>query len=86
MDESSVRFIGNATTLIRHNGFTVLTDPNFMHRGQRAHLGYGITTRRLHDPAIDGSKLSPLDAVVLSHLHDDHWDRTARDGLERITT
>ncbi|WP_062434325.1 MBL fold metallo-hydrolase [Herbidospora daliensis] len=80
--ESSVRFIGNATTVIRHNGFTLLTDPNFMHRGQRAHLGYGLTTRRLREPALDVSELPPLDAVVLSHLHDDHWDKTARDGLD----
>lgn len=26
-------FIGNATTLIRYNGFNLLTDPNFLHRG-----------------------------------------------------
>ncbi len=32
-------FIGTATTLIRYAGFTVLTDPNFLHRGERVYLG-----------------------------------------------
>jgi hypothetical protein len=40
-------FIGAATTLVRHAGFTVLTDPNFLHRGERVYLGNGRwTTRR----------------------------------------
>ncbi|GGO79098.1 MBL fold metallo-hydrolase [Nonomuraea cavernae] len=82
-DESGVLFIGNATTLIRHQGFTLLTDPNFLHRGQRAYLGYGLTSRRLKDPALDVSQLPPLDAVVLSHMHGDHWDRVARNGLDK---
>jgi hypothetical protein len=29
-------FIGTATTLLRLGDFTLLTDPNFLHRGQRA--------------------------------------------------
>ncbi|NUW44133.1 MBL fold metallo-hydrolase [Nonomuraea rhodomycinica] len=84
-DGGSVLFIGNATTLIRYNGFTLLTDPNFLHRGQRAHLGYGLTSRRLLDPAMEVEDLPPLDAVVLSHLHGDHWDRVARAGLDQAT-
>lgn len=80
---SGVRFIGNATTLISHDGFTILTDPNFLHRGDRAHLGYGLTTRRLRDPALDIAELPPLDAVVLSHMHGDHWDHVASDGLDK---
>jgi L-ascorbate metabolism protein UlaG (beta-lactamase superfamily) len=27
----SLTFLGNATTLVRYGGFTVLTDPNFLH-------------------------------------------------------
>ncbi|MEO3869107.1 MBL fold metallo-hydrolase [Nonomuraea sp. B12E4] len=81
----SLRFIGNATVLIRYNGFTLLTDPNFLHRGQRAHLGCGLFSRRLTDPAVPISALPPLDAVVLSHLHGDHWDRVTHRELDRAT-
>ncbi|GAA4508509.1 MULTISPECIES: MBL fold metallo-hydrolase [Nonomuraea] len=81
----SLLFIGNATTLIRYNGFNLLTDPNFLHRGQRAYLGYGLTTKRLTEPALRIDELPPLDAVVLSHMHGDHWDRVTRKGLDRDT-
>lgn len=80
-----VLFIGNATLLIRYGQLTLLTDPNFLHRGQRVHLGYGLTTRRLTEPALDVAELphADLDAVVLSHLHGDHFDRVARRGLDK---
>lgn len=81
-DEPSLFFVGTATTLIRCDGFTVLTDPNFLHRGQRAYLGYGLSTPRLTEPALSVDQLPELDAVVLSHLHGDHWDRVARHGLD----
>lgn len=80
----SFTFIGNATALIRWGPFTVLTDPNFLHAGQRAYLGYGLTSRRLRDPAMQvGDLPRELDAIVLSHLHGDHWDRVSRRGLDR---
>ncbi len=81
--DGSVTFIGNATVLVRWGPFTVLTDPNFLHAGQRAYLGWGLVAKRLRDPALDVSALPALDAVVLSHLHGDHWDRVARHGLDR---
>ena len=79
----SLLFVGTATTLIRYAGFTVLTDPNFLHRGQRAYLGRGLWSRRLTDPALPVEDLPELDLVVLSHLHGDHFDRVARHGLDR---
>jgi L-ascorbate metabolism protein UlaG (beta-lactamase superfamily) len=82
-DGASVLFIGNATTLIRYDGFTILTDPNFLHRGQRAYLGYGLSSKRLTEPALSVDRLPPLDAVLLSHMHGDHWDRVARRGLDK---
>lgn len=79
----TVSFIGNATTLIEAGGVRLLTDPNFLHKGQRAYLGYGLVSKRLHDPALDIAGLPPLDGVLLSHLHGDHWDRVAHKGLDR---
>jgi L-ascorbate metabolism protein UlaG (beta-lactamase superfamily) len=77
-----VTFVGNATTLISCGDLTLLTDPNFLHRGQRAYLGYGLVSKRRHDPALTIDQLPPLDAVVLSHMHGDHWDRVAQGGLD----
>ncbi len=79
----SLTFIGNATVLLRIGSFTLLTDPNFIRKGQRAYLGRGLWTRRLKDPAITVDQVPTLDAVVLSHLHGDHWDRVARAGLDK---
>lgn len=79
----TVTFIGNATTLLTADGITLLTDPNFLHRGQHAYLGYGLLSKRLHDPALDIDRLPALDAVLLSHMHGDHWDRVAQNGLDR---
>ncbi|MFE2052408.1 MBL fold metallo-hydrolase [Streptomyces sp. NPDC059459] len=82
-DDLRLHFVGNATLLLQYRGLSLLTDPNFLHRGQRAHLGYGLVSRRLTEPALDPSDLPRLDAVVLSHLHGDHWDRRARRHLSR---
>ena len=81
MTEGSLTFVGTATTLLRLGGFTLLTDPNFLRRGQRAYLGYGLTSRRRTDPACGPADLPELDAVLLSHLHGDHFDRVARRWL-----
>ncbi|MDD7919570.1 MULTISPECIES: MBL fold metallo-hydrolase [Actinomycetospora] len=82
-EEPSLYFIGTATTLLRCGGFTILTDPNFLHRGQRAYLGKGLTSKRLTEPACTPAELPALDGIVLSHLHGDHWDRVARRSLDR---
>ena len=79
----SVLFIGTATVLIRVAGFTVLTDPNFLHSGEHVRLGWGLRSRRLTDPALEIDALPPLDLVVVSHLHGDHFDQVAEERLDR---
>ena len=79
----TLQFIGNATVLLRLGGFTILTDPNFIHRGEEIPLGYGLTTTRLTDPALEIDDLPPLDLVILSHWHADHFDRVAEERLPR---
>jgi L-ascorbate metabolism protein UlaG (beta-lactamase superfamily) len=81
--DASLTFVGTATTVLRLGGFTLLTDPNFVRRGSRVHLGYGLSSRRRTDPALGIDDLPELDAVLLSHLHGDHFDRVARRGLPR---
>jgi L-ascorbate metabolism protein UlaG (beta-lactamase superfamily) len=75
-------WIGNATVLLRLGGFTVLTDPNFLHAGDHVPLGGGLRSRRLKEPALRIDELPPLDLVVLSHHHGDHFDAVAADGLD----
>lgn len=82
-EESTLTWIGTATVLLRVGGFTILTDPNFLHRGERAYVGFGLSTRRLTEPALPVDGLPPLDLVVLSHHHGDHFDRRAADGLDK---
>jgi L-ascorbate metabolism protein UlaG (beta-lactamase superfamily) len=81
--EITVTFVGNATTLISAGGVTLLTDPNFLHRGQHAYLGYGLLSKRRREPALDIDGLPTVDAIVLSHMHGDHWDRVAQGGLDK---
>ncbi|HET9091931.1 MAG TPA: MBL fold metallo-hydrolase [Acidimicrobiales bacterium] len=76
-------FIGTATVLLRFGGFTVLTDPNFLHSGEKADIGLGLRVRRLTEPAMQVGNLPPLDLLVLSHFHGDHFDRTAERDLPR---
>lgn len=83
--EPSLSFVGTATVLLRCAGMRVLTDPNFLHRGQHAYLGHGLTSRRLTEPAWTLEEIAPIDVVVLSHLHGDHWDRETRRRLPHAT-
>jgi L-ascorbate metabolism protein UlaG (beta-lactamase superfamily) len=81
--KSWLQFIGNATVLLQWHGFTLLTDPNFIHAGEQVPLGYGLTTTRLLDPALEIEDLPPIDLVVLSHYHGDHFDQVAEERLDR---
>jgi L-ascorbate metabolism protein UlaG (beta-lactamase superfamily) len=79
---AELTFIGTATALLDIGPFTILTDPNFLHRGERAYLGYGLWSRRLTEPALAPAQLPPVDVILLSHLHGDHWDRRSRRELD----
>ena len=79
----SVFFIGNATVLIKYAGFTILTDPTFIHMHEKVPLGYGLDTTRLTNPAMEVNQLPPLDLVLLSHFHGDHFDQVAIHELDK---
>jgi L-ascorbate metabolism protein UlaG (beta-lactamase superfamily) len=78
-----IYFIGNATTVIRYAGLTILTDPVFLHKGQHADLGHGIYARREVEPACQVADLPPVDLIVLSHYHGDHFDDVAARELDK---
>lgn len=83
MQHGSIFFIGTATVLLRYAGFTILTDPNFLHKGEQVHLGYGLRSKRQTNPAMEIEQLPPLDLIVLSHMHEDHFDRVAARELDK---
>ncbi len=80
----SIFFIGNATVLIRYAGFTILTDPTFVHMHEKVPVGYGMHATRLTNPAVDISDLPALDLVLLSHFHGDHFDQVAERELDKM--
>jgi L-ascorbate metabolism protein UlaG (beta-lactamase superfamily) len=82
-DQGEVYFIGNATTLIRFGGLTILTDPAFLHKGEHVYLGHGVWARREVEPACQIADLPPIDLVVLSHYHGDHFDDIAAQELDK---
>jgi L-ascorbate metabolism protein UlaG (beta-lactamase superfamily) len=77
-----ITFVGTATTIISVAGFSILTDPNFLHQGDRAYLGLGVSSKRLTEPALAIRQLPALDFIVLSHHHGDHFDRIAARDLD----
>jgi len=81
--DASVLLIGNATPLLRYSGLTILTDPTFVHRHEKVDLGYGLSSTRLTDPAMGIDDLPPVDFVLLSHFHGDHFDQVAQARLDR---
>jgi L-ascorbate metabolism protein UlaG (beta-lactamase superfamily) len=78
--------IRNATLLVDYAGKTLLIDPLLAARG--AYPGFaGTANSHLANPLVDLpvplESLMDVDAVVVTHLHLDHWDETARRTLPR---
>lgn len=79
-------WIGHTTVLLKIDGFTILTDPVF---SSRAGIGLGLITlgiKRLVAPAVEVSQLPPIDLILLSHAHMDHWDIPSLRALENKRT
>ncbi|KAK7214751.1 hypothetical protein V2G26_002754 [Clonostachys chloroleuca] len=82
-EDAKIYFIGTATTVIEWGDFRILTDPNFLHAGDHVHLGPGVSATRRTNPALDIEELPAVDCVLLSHYHEDHFDKLVEDSLNR---
>lgn len=82
-EDGTVYFVGTATTVIEWQGLRILTDPNFLHAGDHVHLGPGVNATRQTNPAMDLERLPPIDCILLSHYHEDHFDRLVEESLNR---
>ncbi|HEX3685316.1 MAG TPA: MBL fold metallo-hydrolase [Bryobacteraceae bacterium] len=83
-------WLGHSTVLLMLDGFTILTDPVF---SERIGLRLGrlvIGMKRLVEVAAPRTELPPVDVVLLSHAHMDHFDlpslRQLEDSRTRVVT
>jgi L-ascorbate metabolism protein UlaG (beta-lactamase superfamily) len=79
-------WLGHSTVLLMLDGFTILTDPVF---STRVGLNFGpftIGIKRLVDIATPMLDLPPIDLILLSHAHMDHFDLPSLRDLENKRT
>lgn len=76
-------WLGHATTLLRVGGLNILTDP---HLDDRAGVSIGkrkIGRRRAVAVPLSAEDMPPVDVLMLSHAHMDHWDMASLLRLSR---
>ena len=66
------RYVGHATVLLELPGLRVITDPFLRDR---------LGPLRRHGPTPLPAALGPIDVVVISHAHPDHFDRRSLRSL-----
>lgn len=66
VSQESIQSIGTATALIRYSDFIILTDPNFSHRDECFHLGYGLRSQWLTELVLALDQSPPVDLVIRS--------------------
>ena len=72
----SVLWVGHATVLIQIGDKVILTDPVFSQT-------IGLVSRRLTEPGLDPRAITRLNAILISHIHFDHFAYGSLDLLPR---
>ncbi|AUI66865.1 MULTISPECIES: MBL fold metallo-hydrolase [Glaesserella] len=85
--ETSYQHIRNATAKIEMAGSTFLVDPYLAPKGTYEGFAGTINSEK-RNPLIDMSMpvekvLEGVDAVIVTHTHDDHWDEYAQKVLPK---
>jgi L-ascorbate metabolism protein UlaG (beta-lactamase superfamily) len=76
-------WLGHSTVLVELDGGRVLTDPVWSERVSPVSFA---GPRRFHAPPVTIEQLPPLDAVLVSHDHYDHLDRSSIVALAKRST
>ncbi len=79
-------WLGHSTVLFKVDGFTVLTDPVFSHRVGVNMGPMTVGIKRIVEPAASFDDLPPIDLILLSHAHMDHFDYPSLRRLESRRT
>ena len=79
-------WLGHTTVLLKIDGFTILTDPVFSARVGVAVGPLTVGIKRLIDVALQPVDLPPIDLILLSHAHMDHFDLPSLRKLESLKT
>lgn len=87
-DALRVSYVGHASVLIQTHGVNLLVDPVW---SERASPFSFVGPKRVNAPGMSQADLPPLDAVLVSHNHYDHFDiatlsRLARERPARVLT
>ncbi|OQP39791.1 hypothetical protein A4H97_16340 [Niastella yeongjuensis] len=83
---SSVQLIRNATVVLHYAGKKFLIDPMLADKG--AYAGFpGTINSHLRNPLealpVNPASLYDVDAIIVTHLHADHWDQVAIQTLPK---
>jgi L-ascorbate metabolism protein UlaG (beta-lactamase superfamily) len=73
-NQITAAWLGHSTVLINFFGATILTDPALFPRIGADLRFTTVGLKRLVAPALDIRALPPIDLVLLSHAHFDHFD------------
>ena len=79
-DVATATWIGHSTVLLQVGGLNILSDPMW---SERAFPVQWAGPRRVMPPAMALEALPPLDIVLLSHSHYDHFDKAT---VRRLAT
>ncbi|QEY23139.1 MBL fold metallo-hydrolase [Neisseria animalis] len=87
MAEVGYQHIRNATAKIEYGGTTFLIDPYLAPKG--AYAGFeGTPNSRFRNPMVEmkssaADVVKGVDAVIVTHTHDDHWDKAAQELMPK---
>lgn len=89
----NIHHIRNATAVVEYGGKKFLIDPMLSEKGTMPPFGTGVglppaPREDQNNPLVSlptsiDNIISNIDAVIVTHLHPDHWDEAAKEALSK---